>query len=109
MTNIRFYFIKKLGYCQQPSKKATDSKSNCQNIHWALIACQNSVCGAGKIKRHKMHSAFLEEMSPNSVSMGPAERFQCALYRDKHGRDYVTHSAGYRSITCILMLKTTKP
>lgn len=43
MTNIRFYFIKKLGYCQQLSKKVTDSKSNCQNIHWALTACK-TVC-----------------------------------------------------------------
>ena len=45
MTNIRFYFIKKLGYCQELSKKVTDSKSNCQNIQWALNACK-TVCGA---------------------------------------------------------------
>lgn len=52
MSDIRFYFIKKPGYCQQLSKKVSDSKSNCQNICEALIACKRVCKVLGKVKEN---------------------------------------------------------
>ena len=84
-------------YCQQLSKKLTRNPiiKICVCPGHSLHAKKKNVQDAGETKGNKMQPPSLEAMSPKSTSVGPEERLQHALYRDKHAEGHGASSAGW--------------
>ena len=95
---LKFYFIEKLNIVNsyprnwlkiQLSKYAYALGTHCMQKK------KKNVQDAGETKGNKMQPPSLEAMSPKSTSVGPEERLQHALYRDKHAEGHGASSAGW--------------